>query len=1108
MLTNNKKNFVRSIAMLLAMLMVMAVCLTGCGNKTADEALTKAEEAKTVADEVKAALADYLKNADAEAKVSALVDAALADGYASAEELDALAKKLEQYVTTDKVAELIKNEVAAAAIEGAMTKDEIMKILENYYTKDEVDKKLNNYFGEFSAEAVQKMLKDVDKAMNEEEWDKASDVVIATIDDMQGLMDALGNCNYTQANMAAVNKALEPLNIVAFEKNADGKLEKLSSYTGNFAKMLEYSILRVASLDAMNALKDAVSDALAVPTYQSEYVAMANQLYALGELVPMAANENAPYDANGAFVAAKWAADGSYHGVNYKKDAQKLTQVVTLNDKDAFYAWLKAADALFVTYAKDDLAVLDTGTVYSVFSKTTTTTAAGVTTTTVDIRTQLQTVGGSDTMTGYTKVGETVWDDATYVNRVYGTTLKDNEVMEVPNITITSGDLNGTATDYKTIGYGDSTINNFIWTDALASSVPTTVISDTFTAFNAASGQIESAIKSVYQQLVECQTIVNAANEIFGSEEIVDNFLYGTVFSNSALASGVFEDVTDAKLLDALTAAMCEAGAVTYQKYLTDVTALMERSLQINGKSSVGIKKYDLYLQMISKSYDLLWVKYQNEAYSWLNDILADYVSVVDYANTTNDHSSWPTASTVTSSSEFVKAFVAGTAFTSGKYQSLKVDFSNNNLQMYYENNGKAATFGGVGGTSVTRDPFNADPVATIKNNAEDINLRLTGSVLDFNVKIASANKDEMKASGVAVQQAFYSILKEAIANLDEVYDRFLLDDYKKMTYNDTQVLADAVIEFYYDTASGANASSASASYDGVTKAMVKSEVEKYLFAIDAAGKFGGTTEKNSGTTTIKSLTPGENDLGKKFGVKLNNNQLVTNISSISVNKYSTDATTKVAADAMAKIDAYADQAIAKIENLVIKANFEDYLNEARINSVAVRSNYLTQMMTRNGVAETYGLFMDAMLNLQLVSSETDDSISIVSYNAKRGESGIALDDFKATYIEVLTLIADTTNPHIALLKGESISKTIANKAAYMTSVSEAKMKEVKSSAVPQVDGATTAWVDVVTSGAKARFTPFDTVFGSAVVALDKVANAHAVYTVTKGGITTESKLY
>ena len=42
MLTNNKKSyFVKSIAMIMAVLMVLAVCLTGCGNKAAEEAAKK-----------------------------------------------------------------------------------------------------------------------------------------------------------------------------------------------------------------------------------------------------------------------------------------------------------------------------------------------------------------------------------------------------------------------------------------------------------------------------------------------------------------------------------------------------------------------------------------------------------------------------------------------------------------------------------------------------------------------------------------------------------------------------------------------------------------------------------------------------------------------------------------------------------------------------------------------------------------------------------------------------------------------------------------------------------------------------------------------------------
>ena len=131
MLTNNKKSyFVKGIAMLMAMLMVLSVCLTGCGKK-ADEAIQKAEnaqtsadEAKTAADAVKALLADYLKTADGatKAEVDAKIEAALAP-YATTEALaafvksadfDALVADLEGYVTKAALEEALKGYVTDA----------------------------------------------------------------------------------------------------------------------------------------------------------------------------------------------------------------------------------------------------------------------------------------------------------------------------------------------------------------------------------------------------------------------------------------------------------------------------------------------------------------------------------------------------------------------------------------------------------------------------------------------------------------------------------------------------------------------------------------------------------------------------------------------------------------------------------------------------------------------------------------------------------------------------------------------------------------------------------------------------------------------------------
>ena len=87
MLTNNKKStFIKSIAMIMAVLMVLAVALTGCGNKAAEEAATKAENAQTTADEAKTAaekiaadLANYLKveNAVTKEAITAMITEAL-----------------------------------------------------------------------------------------------------------------------------------------------------------------------------------------------------------------------------------------------------------------------------------------------------------------------------------------------------------------------------------------------------------------------------------------------------------------------------------------------------------------------------------------------------------------------------------------------------------------------------------------------------------------------------------------------------------------------------------------------------------------------------------------------------------------------------------------------------------------------------------------------------------------------------------------------------------------------------------------------------------------------------------------------------------------------
>ena len=187
MLTNNKKSyFVKGIAMLMAMLMVLSVCLTGCGKK-ADEAIQKAEnaqtsadEAKTAADAVYAALADYLKTADGatKAEVEAKIKEALAPyattealaAYVKSEDYNKLVEDLKGYVTKSALDEALKGYVADAelkTIEEKLT----ASIAANKGNIDKALADLAKVATDAEVEAIKKALEDKiaagDKAVND-----------------------------------------------------------------------------------------------------------------------------------------------------------------------------------------------------------------------------------------------------------------------------------------------------------------------------------------------------------------------------------------------------------------------------------------------------------------------------------------------------------------------------------------------------------------------------------------------------------------------------------------------------------------------------------------------------------------------------------------------------------------------------------------------------------------------------------------------------------------------------------------------------------------------------------------------------------------------------
>ena len=161
MLTNNKKStFIKSIAMIMAVLMVLAVALTGCGNKAAEEAANKADqaqntatEAKTIAEKIAADLAAYLKIEEAVkvAEIEKMITDALG-AHPTKDDLLAYVKNEDMMAAiNDKIATVITADQVAA---------QITKALEGYATSAAL--------GDAKAELTKKIADEVAKVNKNE----------------------------------------------------------------------------------------------------------------------------------------------------------------------------------------------------------------------------------------------------------------------------------------------------------------------------------------------------------------------------------------------------------------------------------------------------------------------------------------------------------------------------------------------------------------------------------------------------------------------------------------------------------------------------------------------------------------------------------------------------------------------------------------------------------------------------------------------------------------------------------------------------------------------------------------------------------------------------
>jgi hypothetical protein len=688
--------------------------------------------------------------------------------------------------------------------------------------------------------------------------------------------------------------------------------------------------------------------------------------------------------------------------------------------------------------------------------------------------------------------------------------LKENEVLVSPLYAPAVDELNfgDVTTDWKTTKTFQNVIDDF---DMKQNGF------DTW----------KSAYTLVYAQLNYVQALADIANNVFEGgvttinnifeddmPTLADAFLLDAVYSNTdSLKTTEYKKVTDAAFLAALTADMCEpltgdkTTVVEPYKHnyylLDDVDPAVKYFMMANGQAYDatigGFDRWELYEAMMDKSFDLLWNKYKAQANEWANIILKDYISVVYEAKANATATATTPAGTAalavkytdkaalaaamstlgtgltagetTTAAEltdgFLAAFLTGEALTGKVYTALELDdkFETSNLLAFYLNNGKAVvSTTKVGDTAVSSGKVYANPLAAIAKDAENIRQRLTGSATYTELQIAKADMATYKKTGVSVREAFYDLLKEEVENLDEIYGRFLFEDYKKMTYNNMVVKAEKIVTFYNK---------------GVANATQNAAVARYLTGVaDAASYATGINAPIDGTSKkVTAVTFKANDLE----ATLTNGFLVTNVAKVTCDLWATSSpsgTELVADAAMAKVDEFAAAATTTIENMVIKANFLNYLYEARGNLAAANIVYTSYIMDKIPTAWD---IKSALIN---ENGLADDQITVVEFFHNRNDYKLA--DYKTAYVEnVLKLVADKDNLHVLLLSGKTIDEIIAldDQAAEAVKTFKNELKKVLSSDDAKAD----KWV-------VGKFSPYTAnadyyYIGTYAVALDRILN-------------------
>lgn len=868
------------------------------------------------------------------------------------------------------------------ALDGRLDKlEEVVRaILEAFYGEDETDNLAGSTLNDLldlPAETITGLIKD---KMSLTEWNKTTPEVIKTIEVVQTLMAKLyaketsGKLTYayTKAAKDEINGYLAALNIEIYDANYE-----LVEFEDSL-KNIEYTLLRVATLEELNELKDAIAKASAVKSFADELNDLwNNSLYTIGD--------------------------------THKVSDTLTVQTVTIAHKDEINAFVDAYDNLIVKYLVDDAyagtkydVTYGTQKTYNVFEKNGVKKIA-------DLDKYYETTDDKGNPIYWTKIDKTILiEDAT------GTDVANGTVFQ--------------AKDYYGLFYLPQDIVEYNW--AAAATLSTVVTghygNQTLTAANL--GDNEGTYNALIAQTKDAQDKVDAANDVMA------DFLANVVKANGIISNGTgntalstITNPSDAQYLEALTVGMCTFTETegAYALYLLEeveaaMATALGRNTCVNADDAArnhtqvlknAIDKYDLYFDMYDKAWELAFELFQSYARKMIAEILADYISVIDYTLgatlPTTNAANYDAASitdfyalTVNSklNDDFLPAFLNGEAFsgwtskTSGSHNaiSIKNDFTKTALYTYY---------GTLNGTALdaTGAAIVADPSKTIKTYSEQLRMYLTSASLYAMSEINGATVEAAKDYNPnKVAALFEDALTEMVAGLDEVYNRFLFEDFKKVQINKTYDFATKTALFY--------------NYNVEDVALIEA-MEHYLTGYSKKTSTAAVGTANKLFPTVDVLA---------------NASMTTKLAGITVEMFAKiDGTAPVALTATEKKNEVI-AAVAGFENdlinMAIKKYFQTYLDEATQNIARAYLDYMNAQNLRGDFVLTY----DMINRLVARRNYADTEISVKKFQDLMGN--IEFAEYQNEYAAVLKLISGKKQEaHLTALTGYTFAALVSN---------------------------------------------------------------------------------